>query len=363
MKILVITPLFALAGVPLSQIRFARALLERKHEVELIIGHVPQDFIFDKPKNLKIKIFNKLKVRSMLFPLIKYLWREKPDVIFTAEDHLNIVVLIAAILSFTKAKISCSSRVTPYDTYRGGVFSKGWFLKQLSRLLMRKADALTCVSEDMVLQYKNIFYNSKHVCVYNIVDNSFSRSLMNEKVSHKWLLESNFPIIVAAGRLAPWKGFTNLIQAMALLNGKVNAKLLILGDGPQRKELQELIEKYDLQENIDLVGYVTNPYKYFARSNIFVLSSRVEGLPNVLVEAMMCGCTPVSTNCPTGPREVLSDGKFGYLVPVDDPVRLAESIAYALNNPIHKKDLYNAIIPFREDEVINKHFRILGFNQ
>jgi glycosyltransferase involved in cell wall biosynthesis len=124
-----------------------------------------------------------------------------------------------------------------------------------------------------------------------------------------------------------------------------------------------LIEKNNLQQSIDLLGYVTNPYKYFARSNIFVLSSRVEGLPNVLVEAMMCGCTPVSTNCPTGPREVLSDGKYGYLVPVDDPVSLAESIAYALNNPIQKTDLYNAIIPFREDEVINKHFRILGFNQ
>lgn len=363
MKIAVITPLFALSGVPLAQVRFARALKARGNKVDLIIGHIPSQYIFEEPENLKIIILNEKKVRGMLWHLICYFINEKPDLVFSAEDHLNIIVLIAAWLTCSKAKISCSSRVTPFDTYSNKPLSKGWVLKQLAKFVMHRADALTCVSKDMVLQYQQVFQNPPHICIYNIIDDSFSRSRINENVSHTWFTENNTPILVAAGRLAPWKGFLNLIKAMSLLKGKTNARLLILGDGPQRKELQASIDSYGLQETVELVGYVNNPLKYFARSNVFILSSRLEGLPNVLVEAMMCGCTPVSTNCPTGPREVLADGKYGYLVPVDDPVKLADAIVIALNSPVAKQVLDEAIIPFKENEVINNHFRVLGIPQ
>jgi glycosyltransferase involved in cell wall biosynthesis len=183
---------------------------------------------------------------------------------------------------------------------------------------------------------------------------------MEEPVEEDWLIRKTVPVIIAAGRLAPWKGFSDLIYAIRELSLRRHIRLLILGDGPLRVELSALIVDLGLQDMVKLLGYVNNPLKFFKRADVFALSSYVEGLPNVLVEAMMCGLTPVSTDCPTGPREVLQDGKFGYLVPVSNPTALAAGIEMALNHPISKRLLDQAIRPFEESEVIRKHFEVLG---
>ena len=280
----------------------------------------------------------------------------KPDVVFSAEDHLNAVVLLSAILAGSKAKVSGSSRVTPFDTYSNKPFSKRWVLKHFVRSLMWRANALTCVSKDMVEQYRKVFKSPPHVCVYNIVDDLHSRKRMEEPVEHEWFSAKEGPVLVAAGRLAPWKGFADLIRAMKLIPAQRRARLMILGDGPLRGELQALISELGLDDTVRLLGYVENPLKYFARADVFVLSSHVEGLPNVLVEAMMCGCTPVSTDCPTGPREVLQDGKYGYLVPMRDPVAMAAGIEKALDHPIPKQRLAEAVRPFEEGSVLKTAF-------
>ena len=304
MKISVITPRFAIAGVPLAQIRFAHALAEQGHTVELVVGYVDSQYAFPKVDGVRVQLWNQPKVRGMMFALMRYLRTEKPDVVFSAEDHLNTIVLLAAILSGSGAKISGSSRVTPFDTYSNVPFTKRWILKQLARAVMWRADALTCVSKDMVEQYRRVFSSPPHVCVYNIVDDRQSRLRMQEVAQHPWVLKKDAPLLVAAGRLAPWKGFADLIQAMKLVAARRTVHLLILGDGPLRSKLQGLIDEFGLANSIQLLGYVENPLKFFACADVFVLSSLVEGLPNVLVEAMMCGCTPVSTNCPTGPRSL-----------------------------------------------------------
>jgi glycosyltransferase involved in cell wall biosynthesis len=360
MNISVVTPRFALTGVPLAQIRFARALARRGHKVKLIIGFVDPAYKLPRYVDIEIEVWGLPKVRSMLMPMVRYLQTEKPDVVFSAEDHLNTITLIAAQISRTKARISVSSRVNPFDTYSNKLFTKRWVLKHLTRLMMGRADAMTCVSKDMVDQYKQIFPNPPHVCVYNIVDEPDSRTRMYEAVEHPWFADKSVPVLIAAGRLAPWKGFGNLIEALNLLLHSRRARLLILGDGPQRQELQLLIEARGLRDCVELVGYVENPLKYFSRANVFVLSSLLEGLPNVLVEAMMCGCTPVATDCPTGPREVLQDGKYGYLVPVRDPKAMAAAIEKALDEPIPAALLAEAVTPFEEQQIINEHFRLLG---
>jgi glycosyltransferase involved in cell wall biosynthesis len=360
MKICVVTPLFAIAGVPLAQLRFARALAEKGHTVDLVIGRIDPQYQFPEVLNVTSHNFNQPHVRHMLVPLWKYLRKVKPDVVFSAEDHLNVVVLLAAIFSASSAKISCSSRVTPFDTYSKVPFTKRWFLKQLMRVVTWRANVLTCVSKDMVEQYRKVFNSSPHICVYNIVGDRFSRLRMQEPVEHSWLLNKEIPVLVAAGRLATWKGFDDLIRAVKILSENRSARLIILGDGPMRSELQALINKLGLSDVVCLLGYVENPLKYFARADVFVLSSHVEGLPNVLVEAMMCGCTAVSTDCPTGPREVLQGGKYGYLVPMRDPIAMAAGIERALDSPIPKSLLKEAVQPFEESEVLKRHFQILA---
>ncbi len=360
MKICVITPRFAIAGVPLAQLRFARALAHIGHDVDLVVGFVDPLYKLPPVETVNVVQWQEPHVRGMFLPFCKYLQAVKPDVVFSAEDHLNAIVLLAAIAVCSKAKISGSSRVTPFDTYSSKPFSKRWVLKQLLRAVMWRADALTCVSKDMVEQYRKVFDAPPHVCVYNIVDDRLSRQRMMEPVDHEWLLFKEGPIVVAAGRLAVWKGFADLIRAIKLLPSQRRVRLMILGDGPLRSELEALIIELGLQNFVSLLGYRENPLKYFARADVFVLSSHVEGLPNVLVEAMMCGCTPVSTDCPTGPREVLQNGKYGYLVPVSDPVAMAAGIEQALDHQIPKALLAEAIQPFEEGAVLRRHFEVLG---
>jgi glycosyltransferase involved in cell wall biosynthesis len=361
MKISVITPIFAIAGVPLAQLRFARALARSGHEVDLVIGWLDPAYPLPHVPDINVIALDKRQVRGMLQPLRRYLRTARPDVVFSAEDHLNAVVLLAAITTGSRAKISGSSRVTPYDTYSDRPFSKRWILKQLMRAVMWRADALTCVSKDMVDQYRTVFRNNPHVAVYNIVDDKRSREMMAEPVQHAWLDDPRLEVLVAAGRLAPWKGFPDLIRAVRLLvdRGR-DVRLLILGDGPMRAELEALVRELGLENNVELLGYVGNPLKYFARAKVFVLSSLVEGLPNVLVEAMMCGCTPVATDCPTGPREVLQGGKYGFLVPVHDSVAMAAAIARAFDAPMPRARLDEAVLPFEESAVIQRHFEVLG---
>lgn len=359
MKICVVTPIYAIAGVPLAQIRFAQVLAARGHDVELIIGYIDPKYTFPDVSDVRLVHMNKRQVRGMLLPLIRHLRKAEPDIIFSAEDHLNSVTLLAALIANSKVKISCSSRVTPFDTYSNVPFTKRWVLKHFMRAVMPRANALTCVSKDMVEQYRQVFKSPPHVCVYNIVDYQQAQKKMAEPIDEVWFTDKSQPVIIAAGRLAPWKGFADLILAMKELTKVRKARLIILGDGPSRAELEALISGLGLDDVVKLLGYVDNPLKYFSQADIFVLSSLVEGLPNVLVEAMMCGCTPVSTDCPTGPREVLQDGKYGYLVPMRDPIAMAAGIERALDHPIPKGLLAEAVLPFEEGAVIKRHFEVL----
>lgn len=362
MKISIVTPRYAIAGVPLAQLRFARALADKGYEVDLVIGYVDPQYPVPLVAGVNVCLWHHKNVRAMLLPMWRYLRAARPDIVFTAEDHLNAIVLIAAIASGSRAKISCSSRVTPFDTYSNVPFTKRWGLKQIMRAVMWRADALTCVSWGTVKEYRQVFESPSHVCIYNIVDDKHSRLMMQEPAEHDWFSCKACPVLVAAGRLAPWKGYADLIHAVKLLSERRRVRLIILGDGPLRAALDELIVGLSLSDCVRLEGYVGNPLKYFMHADVFVHSALVESLGNVLVEAMMCGCTPVSTDCPTGPREVLQDGKYGYLVPMRDPVAMAAAIERALDNPIPKSLLAEAVRPFEDETVIGRHFEALGIN-
>ena len=360
MKICVVTPLYAISGVPLAQTRFAQALADAGHEVDLVIGRVSPGFASPQLDRVRLTVFDKPDTKSMLPSLVRYLRRAAPDVVFSAEDHLNVFVLLAALIAGSKAKISGSSRVTPFDTYSDRLFSKRWVLKQIVRALMWRADALTCVSADMVEQYRQVFRRAPHQAVYNIVDDARARQRLAEPVPASWRADSMVPVIVAAGQLEEWKRFSDLIEAVSLVAARRPVRLVIFGEGSLRADLERLIATRGLTNVVTLPGNVANPLRFFARSDVFALTSRVEGLPNVLVEAMMCGCTPVATDCPTGPREVLAGGKYGYLVEVGNPASIAAGLERALDHPIDKALLDEAVRPFEVKAVLKRHFEILA---
>jgi len=358
-KIQIYIARYSFTGVPLAQIRFAKALSKRGFEVELLIGLVPKGMDVPVISEVTVHNLNAARAREMLIPMVRNIKRFDPDVIFTSEDNLNVFVSLSAILARSGAKISASSRITPSLVYSDRWFSKGWLLGVFQKLMLKRVDVATCVSKDMANEYNLIFGAARFQCVYNIVfDEDFVRK-SNEKVSHPWFDDHSIPIVVAAGTLSPRKGFSDLISAIKLVRGEKEVRLMILGDGPLRESLQEKINREFLNDAVVLLGHHDNPLKFFSNSDVFVLSSYAEGLPNVLVEAMACGCTPVATDCPTGPSEVLNNNEYGYLVPMGDPNCMALGIINALRNPISKEKLDEAVEPFTEKVVIGKHRSIL----
>ncbi len=361
MTIVLLVARFSISGVPLAQMRMARALAEVGHRVTLVFGYAP-DRQPPPIAGVEIPVWSSPQTRGLLRPIMRLLRDKRPDVVFSAEDHLNVLVLIAAFLTGSKAKISGSSRVTPYDTYSNNPLDKRWLLKQLTRLTAPRADALTCVSQDMVGQYRAVFgVGDRHQCIYNIVDDPANRARSDEPLDEEWFCDGSGPVAVAAGSLQPWKGLDDAIVAIGLVRDRGrDLRLLILGEGPERLALEAQIAQLGLNNRVRLVGQVDNSLKYFARADLFVLSSHVEGLPNVLVEALMCGTSCVSTDCPTGPREVLGDGKYGKLVAMRDPAALADGMLAALADPVTPKLAAEAVAPFGVATILEQHWLSLG---
>ena len=169
--------------------------------------------------------------------------------------------------------------------------------------------------------------------IYNPVVTRHLRVGMSQRPNHPWLLDGGAPVILAAGRLTPQKDYPTLLKAFARLAERRPCRLVILGEGECRHELEKLVDDLKLADRVSMPGWVENPFAFMSRASLFVLSSRHEGLPGVLIQALACGCPCVSTDCPAGPAEILQDGEFGPLVPVGDETALADAMARVLDKP------------------------------
>jgi glycosyltransferase involved in cell wall biosynthesis len=165
-------------------------------------------------------------------------------------------------------------------------------------------------------------------------------------------------VVVAAGRFVPQKDFPTLLRAFARVRRQRAARLLLLGDGPDRPEIEHLIEELGIWHDVALPGFLKNPYPYLVHAGVFVLSSGWEGLPGALIEALYCGPPLVSTDCPTGPREILKGGRYGRLVPVGDEAELAEAIGQALAGHIPPPPA-ESWRRFEQETVVDQYLSVL----
>jgi glycosyltransferase involved in cell wall biosynthesis len=183
-----------------------------------------------------------------------------------------------------------------------------------------------------------------------------------QPVSHPWFEQNRLPVILAVGRLTKAKDYPTLFRAFSLVRQVRPAKLLILGEGEERSNLERLAIELGIQNDVSMPGFVDNPFAFMAKASVFVLSSAWEGFGNVLVEALACGCPVVATDCRSGPREILDNGRYGRLVPVGDHEALAKAILETLDNPDFPADRQTRLqraMEFSIDAAVDKYLKVL----
>jgi glycosyltransferase involved in cell wall biosynthesis len=219
----------------------------------------------------------------------------------------------------------------------------------LIRLFFPKAHAIVAVSNgvaDDLSRVSGISRQSIRV-IYNPVVSSTLIAKSTEPACHPWLSNDRIPVVVGMGRLTRQKSFETLIHAFATVRSQIPSRLIILGEGEERPFLERLMMNLGIAEDVDLPGFISNPYPFLSKASLFVLSSRWEGLPWVLIEALACGSKVVSTDCPSGPREILDNGAFGQLCPVENVSAMATAMIRALTgefvaaNPANWLDLFS----------------------
>ena len=195
--------------------------------------------------------------------------------------------------------------------------------------------------------------------IYNPVVTPELLEKAKEPLDHPWFARGEPPVILGVGRLHLQKDFPTLIRAFALVRQHKPTRLMLLGEGPDRYKLEALIDELGLTNEIALPGFISNPYAFISKASVFVLSSLYEGLPTVLIEAIAVGTVIVSTDCPSGPAEILDSGKYGCLVPVGDIKALSEAILNTLDQPTDSEALRQRAQQFSYETAVNKYLELL----
>lgn len=313
-------------------------------------------------KNLSgdVKVVNLEAVNTYLslLKLIRYFQQRRPAVFISSLDLTNIIAIIARRLSGLKTRLLI--RIENMVSSQKRSFGKKGVEKFLLSHLYPWADGVITVSRsvaDDITVYAGISTSKIHT-IYNPVITPELLLRSKDVAIHPWFQNDSIPVILGTGRLTEQKDFKTLIAAFAILRRELEVRLIILGEGDERLELESLAQKLGVDRDVDLHGYVENPYPYMKQADVFVLSSAWEGLPTVLIEALACGCSVVSTDCPGGIREILSDGVYGELVPVASSLAMAEAIRKVILNEKRVVDP-SWLDQFSLEQVVEQNMRVL----
>ena len=338
-KISVILPSLENGGAERLHIYLANEWIKENYKIDFIILKNKNQLIDLLDKRIKIKIINVNKIRYSFFYLFYYFIISRTNIVVCAMWPLTSITLIAKKLSFSKAKIFTVDHCPYSNNYSKDLNIPNNKLFGLIRFTYPLANKNIVVSEAIkkeFIKYANIdqskIYTINNGIYYKkedlIKNNSLKKKLFN--------INDDVKCIVSIGNLKPQKNFLNLIKATQIVLKNNYLKLFIIGDGIQYNILKEYIYNNKLQNKIFLLGYKNNVMPYLVNSDIYVNSSDYDGFPLVLIEALISGTNIVSTDCESGPSEILENGKLGKLVPVKDTNALAFAIEDTLNNKINK---------------------------
>ena len=343
-KITFIIPSLVSGGAERVLIHLINHLNNEKYSICLVLFEDILDYKEDLRFSGEIVCLDK-KSRwdffKLIFKLRKTLRTYQPDVVLSFLYYTNIVTVMASLFLKRKFKLILCERNYPPE-YLPKI-RLGYLKKWLMRFTYRKADKILTVSKSIarVLEEDFNIKSEKIKTIYNPVVLEEIKDKYQKEMKHPFFEDERAQIIISVGRLVEQKRVDRLLRAFSLVRKKQDrVYLIILGEGELRKELENLSLELRVDKWTDFVGFQSNPYAWIRKADIFVLSSDFEGFPNVILEAMACGTPVVSTDCPSGPNEIIVNGKNGILVPTEDEKAMAEAILKLLTNDNLRKRFF-----------------------
>ena len=335
------------SGLGRVAVNLAKEISSRGISVDLVVGSATGVFLKEIPPQIRIVDFERQiqprlqSALKILLPLRRYLQIEKPTALVCNLYTCNVVTLMAKMLVRSKVKLVLVEHIILYEKQE----KKQQKLQEIFRpILMRwlypSADKVVACSQGLArdLEIYLGFNHGKIDVIYNPVIDEKLAEKANLFVEHPWFNKGEIPVVLGAGRLVRQKDFATLIRAFALVKKEQKVRLVILGEGQLKNQLLTLVGQLNLENDVVILDFVENPYAYMAKSAVFVLSSGWEGFGNVVAEALAAGAPVVSTNCPSGPAEILDNGKYGELVAVGNSQGMAEAILRVLSGKVRSVD-------------------------
>lgn len=326
------------------------------HSVDLIVLRKEGELLEAIPESVNIVALGDGRVRNALFSLCKYLRSENPDHLIVSMWPLTTVSVVASQFAGYKGRLVLSEHNTLSLTPQA-LGKSGFLLRLCMRLVNHLKGEVVGVSQGVIddLHLLGLPEKSGRV-IHNPILMSEGTVLPDSWLSHPWVAEKDSWKILAVGSLKKQKDYPSLLKSVSLLKQKgVNVQLLILGQGDLDREIFRLCSELDIEDCVFLGGFVSDPAPFYRRADLFVLSSAWEGFGNVIVEALAVGTPVVSTDCKSGPAEILENGKYGKLVPVGDSAALATAIAESLSEPFDPEALKARAKDF-SPEIIAKQY-------
>jgi glycosyltransferase involved in cell wall biosynthesis len=334
-KIAFFHPYFSYGGVEKTNIRLSKYFREHGYAVDFLALSFTDHFQKEMEElGIRRVEFAAHRTIQAVPELRRYLAEEQKKseelYLISCQNFANLIAAASIPRKRERLGVILSERLHPAEFSYNGKAKKGKLILFLMKHMYQRADAVVANSKETAAEIERITGVPTRA-IYNPTLTEDYEALAGESVSQKWF-EEDIPVIISVGRLSHEKGYDTLLKAFARVQTAMDSRLVIIGEGGERKNLETLAETLGVRDKVWMPGYDANPYKYVSKADVFVLSSRFEGLPNTLIEALAVGTPCVATRCKSGPAEILLDGAGGLLVDVEDERQMADAIVETLTN-------------------------------
>jgi glycosyltransferase involved in cell wall biosynthesis len=348
-------------GAERVMLNLAREFSRRNYQVDLVVASATGPYRSQVPDLVRLVDLGTTRTITAMLPLAGYLRRESPDVVLSQMGHCNIASLLARKLARSATRVVISEVSLMGVSTANPVQLRSRLIPLFAKKLYPQAGAIIAVSRGVANDLAHVLDLplDRIDVIYNPVVTPELHERAGRMVDHPWFAAGAPPVIIGVGRLDPEKDFLTFLRAFNIVRRNRNVRLMILGEGPERFALESLAQELGIAEIVTLAGFVENPLPFIANASVLVLTSRFEGLSNVLIEALACGTPVVSTDCPSGPTEILDGGHYGKLAPVGDAEALATAIEETIDNPPDRMFLKSAAERFSVDLIARQYLEVL----